>query len=394
MADNDVTVLALGDVFLDRPDPASAFEAAGELFAVADIRFANNEGAYADGVDPVPNARPPAVAARRNATALRGAGFDVLSVANNHILDAGYPGLHSTLACLQEAGARPVGAGADRTAAYRPVIVERHGRTVAFLAFSSVFPAGYEARGAMPGLAPLRAHNAYVPAILHEWAPGMAPRVISLLDGSDAERAEEAIAGVREQADVVVVSCHWGDFSRPHLVTEHERECAELFVDAGADVVLGHHQHTLRGVQFYDGRPVLYGLGHWAMDLPRLGDWLAGEGLPVDGSDALALYGAHGVYPRADYPLLPFHPDSRLTAAALLTIRESGGTDVVFVPAHIQPSGRTVPVGPDQAEGLLVAEYLRAATAATNAMVGEWRQVTPAIAGLPVLPRGKGPVEQ
>ncbi|HSV68253.1 MAG TPA: CapA family protein [Mycobacteriales bacterium] len=387
MAHNDVTVLALGDVFLDRPDAKSAFEAAGELFAVADIRFANNEGAYADGVDPVPNARPPAIAARRNAAALRGAGFDVLSVANNHILDAGYPGLRSTLACLQEAGARPVGAGADRAAAYRPVIVERNGRRVAFLAFSSVFPAGYEARGALPGLAPLRAHNAYVPAILHEWAPGMVPRVISLLDGTDAERVEEAIASAREQADAVVVSCHWGDFSRPHLITDHEQECAELFVEAGADVVLGHHQHTLRGVQFHDGRPILYGLGHWAMDLPRLGDWLAGEGLPVDGPEALALYGAHGIYPRVDYPLLPFHPDSRLTAAALVTIRASGDTQVAFVPAHIQPSGRTVPVGPDRKEGLLVAEYLRAACAATNATVGEWRQVTRATMGLPVLPQ-------
>lgn len=386
MVHNDVTVLALGDVFLERPDPASAFEAAGELFAAADIRFANNEGAYADDVDPVPNARPPAIAARRNATALRGAGFDVLSLANNHILDAGYPGLRSTLACLREAGVRPVGAGTDRAAAYQPVIVERNGRSVAFLAFSSVFPAGYEARGALPGLAPLRAHNAYVPAILHEWAPGMLPRTVSLLDGTDAERAEEAIASVREQADVVVVSCHWGDFSRPYVITDHERECAELFVEAGADVVLGHHQHTLRGVQFLDGKPILYGLGHWAMDLPRLADWLTGEGLPVDGPEALALYGSHGVYPRPDYPLLPFHPDSRLTAAALVTIRASGETEVAFVPAYIQPSGRTVPVGPDDPEGTLVAEYLRAACAATDATVGDWRQVTEAVAALPVLP--------
>ena len=220
-----------------------------------------------------------------------------MSLANNHILDAGYAGLHSTLSCLAEAGASPVGAGVGRAVAYRPVVVHRHGRSIAFLAFSCVFPAGYEARESLPGLAPLRAHNAYLPAILHEWAPGMVPRVLPLLDGTDAERAEAAIGSAREQADVVVVSCHWGDFSRPYVITDLERECAELFVDAGADVVLGHHQHTLRGVQFHAGRPVLHGLGHWAMDLPRMGDWLAGEGLPTHGPEAVALYGEHGVSP-------------------------------------------------------------------------------------------------
>ncbi|HEX5494487.1 MAG TPA: CapA family protein [Mycobacteriales bacterium] len=387
MADDDVTILAVGDVFLDRPDPDSAFGAAEELFAAADIRFANNEGAYADGVDPVPNARPPAISARRNAAALRRAGFDVMSVANNHILDAGYPGLRSTLSCLREAGATPVGAGVDRAAAYRPVVVHRNGRRIAFLAFSCVFPAGYEARESLPGLAPLRAHNAYLPAIMHEWAPGMVPRVISLLDGTDAERAEEAIRGAREQADTVVVSCHWGDFSRPYVITDLERECAELFVEAGADVVLGHHQHTLRGVHFHDGRPVMHGLGHWAMDLPGMGDWLAGEGLPMEGPEAVALYGDHGVFPRKDYPLLPFHPDARLTAATLVRIPPSGKAEIVIVPAYIEPSGRTVPVGPDRAEGMRVADYLRAACGThTNAAIGDWQQVTRTLAGLPVLP--------
>lgn len=206
--------------------------------------------------------------------------------------------------------------------------------------------------------------------------------------GTDAERAEEAIGVARQQADVVVVSCHWGDFSRPYVVTDLERECAELFVEAGADVVLGHHQHTLRGVHFLDGRPVLHGLGHWAMDLPGMGDWLSGEGLPVDGPEAAGLYGEHGVFPRKDYPLLPFHPDSRLAVAALVRIPPSGPA-VVVVPAYIEPSGRTVPVGPNQPEGTRVADYLRAACeTGTNATVGDWQQVTADLVGLPVLPVG------
>src|SRR4051794_6957640 len=87
---DDLVLLAIGDVFLDRTDPVTALRDGLPLFEAADIRFANCEGAYADDVEPVPNARPPAISVTRNAAALGAARFDVMSVANNHILDAGY----------------------------------------------------------------------------------------------------------------------------------------------------------------------------------------------------------------------------------------------------------------------------------------------------------------
>jgi Bacterial capsule synthesis protein PGA_cap len=356
--DEAIVLAAVGDVFLDRPRPDEAFAGIRHAFAAADVVFGNCEGVYSDAPDRAMNAIPPTVAPVANAAALGRASFDVMSAANNHIMDGGYAGLRSTIDALRQAGVAPVGAGDDVAEAFAPVVVEAKGRRVAFVAVASFFPVGSEARAGLPGLAPLRAQNTYVPAAAGHWAPGMAPRVLSMLDGGDASRVEDAIGAARDLADVVVVSAHWGDFTRPYVVTDHERECAQLFVDAGADVVLGHHQHTLRGIEFYEERPILYGLSHWALDLPGLVDLMAANGLPSDEEAALATFGPYGVFPRAGYPLLPFAPESRMTVAAIVSLPAGGTPEVGLIPVMIRPSGAAEPVDPAEDEGRCIADYL------------------------------------
>ncbi len=170
----------------------------------------------------------------QTAKALRDAGFTVLTLANNHILDFGSAGLAETLSHLDASGIRYTGAGADLAAARAASIVEAQGKRVAFLAYSLTYPAEFYAGKRRPGT-----------------APGFAPLV-----KSDIEAA-------RRKADYVIVSFHWGR----ELAVKPQRyqvSAARWAIDAGADVVLGHHPHVLQGVERYRHGVIFYSLGNFA----------------------------------------------------------------------------------------------------------------------------------
>jgi hypothetical protein len=361
MPSSPITLMAVGDVFLDRPNPTEAFSLVADVLRNADIRFANNEGVYTTLPDRAPNARGPVIAHPDNAVGLDGAGFTVMSVANNHIVDGGHRGLAETLRVLHARGVTPVGAGDDAAAAHRPAVINRGAMRIAFLAYSSVFPDGYEARAAIPGLAPMRAYDLYIPYERHEWNPGLVPQVVSALDDEDAERVQTDIAEAKKVADIVVVSTHWGDFSRPFVLTDHERQCARMFVDAGADVVLGHHHHFLRGVEWYEGRPIFYGLGHFVFDQPHLAEQLAAEGAPDPSRDPglRRRFGDYGIWPRDGYPLLPFHPDARMTVIGVVRGGSDGITEAGVIPCLIRPDGRPQPCPVTETDGRTVLAYLQ-----------------------------------
>ncbi|MBC3839321.1 hypothetical protein GXW82_01240 [Streptacidiphilus sp. 4-A2] len=163
----------------------------------------------------------------------------------------------------------------------------------------------------MPGIATLRAHTFYINPDASYWNPGCAPLIVTAVDENESAQAEEAVRRAAALADITVASVHWGDPFRPYVLTDCEPQVAQLLVDAGADIVLGHHQHLLRGTGFLNGRPVFYGLGNIACDLPNLAADLRREtpDQDLDDEDACAReLGPYGIYPRAGYPLLPFHP--------------------------------------------------------------------------------------
>lgn len=361
---SELTMLAVGDVFVDRDDPSTAFHSARHLLATGDIVFGNCEGVFADDWERAPSSGSPVVAPAANAPALVGAGFDVLSLANNHSVDGGYRALLASRDTLRSLGAHTAGAGTDLGDAHAPAIVERGGVRVGVLAYTSVFPHGYEARAGTPGLAVLRAHTRYTPWELNEWNPGLLPKITTEPFEEDVERLRAGIAALREKVHVVLVSVHWGDFTRPFVLTDHERRIARLAIDAGADAVAGHHHHLLRGVEFHRGRPIFYGLGHYLFDLPNLAERLARDGYlgattPTDQAALRRRFGAYRIAPRDGYPLLPFHPDSRMTGAAVLRISTSGVSEVGFLPARIDEHNEPVHAAADSAEGGAVAEYLQ-----------------------------------
>lgn len=168
------------------------------------------------------------------ARSLASAGFDILSLANNHILDYGPQGLFDTVEACLGAGLLTVGAGANLEKAAEPVIVKRFGRRVAFLGFSKVQPASFWARGDRPGAASMELN-------------AMKRRI---------ERA-------RNLADHVVVWFHWGAEYRVKP-SRFMRILAQGAMSAGADLVLGGHPHTWGPVELMHGRAVVYSMGNHA----------------------------------------------------------------------------------------------------------------------------------
>ncbi|ONH28809.1 CapA family protein [Pseudofrankia asymbiotica] len=359
----DVVLAAVGDVFLDRPDPGRAFTAVDHFLRDADIAFGNSEGVYAREPDRAPSAGVAIVGPPESAAPLGPAGFTVMSLANNHIGDGGPRALLENIDLLAQQGIAVAGAGRDQARAHAPAVLERSGVSVAVLAYSSTFPSGYEARAEVPGLAPLRSHNLYRPYEHGEWSPGLLPQVVTVPHEQDHARLLSDIDKARTAADVVVVSVHAGDFTRPFVLTDHERRTARLAIDAGADVVLGHHHHLLRGIEFYRGKPILYGLGHFAFDLPDLDRRLRAEGYlgessPEDSLAARRRAGDYRLWPQPGYPLLPFHPDARMTMIAVLRLSPGRPTAVGMIPCTIAPDGRPEPHLPSDADGARVLGYL------------------------------------
>jgi hypothetical protein len=163
------------------------------------------------------------------------AGVEVANLANNHAIDYGFEAMLDARKNLQAVGIEPVGAGATPAEAYAPVLVERNGWTIAVLGGGGVHPE----TGSW---------------IVTEDRPGMT-------DGDSEEAMTEAIRAAREVADLVIVTIHWGEqgTTKPR---PFEIGLAEAFIDAGADGVFGHHQHVLQPLDWYEGKPIAWGLGN------------------------------------------------------------------------------------------------------------------------------------
>ncbi|ANA39074.1 MULTISPECIES: CapA family protein [Geobacter] len=168
------------------------------------------------------------------AAALKRAGFSVMTLANNHMMDFGAEGLSDTIRHLNRNGIAFAGAGSSIADARREASVAVRGQTVAFLAYSLTQPIEFFAAAGRPGTAP--GYAGHYPA--------------------DIRR-------VRSSADHVVVSFHWGQ-ERAALPSPHQIEAAHRAIDAGADVVIGHHPHVLQGIEIYRGKPIFYSLGNFA----------------------------------------------------------------------------------------------------------------------------------
>jgi Bacterial capsule synthesis protein PGA_cap len=369
---------AVGDVFLDRPFPSTAFDLVKTVFDDIDLLFGNCEGVYTDTPSSVPSAGGfRLISARTNVESLGRAGFDVLSCANNHIVDAGHEGLFDTLRALQEQGIRAPGAGENLAAARRPAVVDHAGLRIAFLAFTAVYPGGYEARELSPGVAAMRAHTHYFvhPDAFGRVEPGADPSICTFPFPEDIRVLSELIAEVRTRADVVIVSFHWGKSTQPAHLMDYELAYGHLAIDAGADVVLGHHHHLLRGIEVYRQKPIFYGLGHFAFDMPGLEAKLGPARI-----EKLRRFGPYAIYPRHGYPLLPFHEDSRMTMIGLCWFHGASVVQWGLLPCQINPANQPVPVEVDRPNGRTIQLYMQSISDQAG-LTTTYDQVGPVLGG-------------
>jgi poly-gamma-glutamate capsule biosynthesis protein CapA/YwtB (metallophosphatase superfamily) len=259
-------VLATGDIAPDRDDADTCFSATRELLQSADLVFGQLETSFADVGTRLPQARHAVLTAPVAAGAVARAGFDVISCAGNHCLDWGNDALLQTLANLQGHGVAVVGAGRNIAAARAPVVrMLPDGTRVAFLAYCSILPTAYWAEENRPGCAPMRAHTVYDQIEMDQ--PGTPARIHTFAHREDLAAMQWDIRAAKQIADVVLVSQHWGIHFVRASIADYQREVARAAIQAGADAILGHHAHILKGLEFIDGKPVFYSLCNFATDL-------------------------------------------------------------------------------------------------------------------------------
>jgi poly-gamma-glutamate capsule biosynthesis protein CapA/YwtB (metallophosphatase superfamily) len=263
-----LTILACGDVGVKRAHCESMFAGCANTLQRADICFAQLETTISERGEPVPNAKLAMRAPPGMAQAVRDAGIGVMSFAGNHCLDFGYQAFRDTLTHAGSAGIRLCGAGEDLSAARQPVLIEHGSTRVAFLAVSSILPEGYAAEAARPGCAPMRALSCYE-QIEHD-QPGTPARCRTFAHRDDLTALLHSVHGARAEADLVLVSLHWGIHMIPSVLADYQLEIAHALVDAGADAILGHHPHLLKGIEIYAGKPIFYSLGNFAIEQPQV----------------------------------------------------------------------------------------------------------------------------
>ena len=248
-----VNLEAVGDIMLARTVSDQVHSHGSEIVFAgvqsvldsADLLVGNLECAITTRTERQPKsytfAAPP-----ETAQALVVAGFDVLSLANNHVMDYGSQGLLDTRSTLSQSGIASVGAGVNAAEAHAPVILERNGLRLAFLAYVDVpeETGGFDthtwnATASQPGVA---------------WA--------------DLDQITTDISAAKAQADVVVVQLHSGNEVGTYIpaVSPNQRAEAHAAIDAGAALVIGSHPHILQTIEQYHGGLIAYSLGNFVFD--------------------------------------------------------------------------------------------------------------------------------
>jgi poly-gamma-glutamate synthesis protein (capsule biosynthesis protein) len=179
------------------------------------------------------------------AQAIRDAGFSVLTIANNHIMDYQGKGLSDTLAELKKAGIVTAGAGMTLKDAEKPATYDAGGRKLIIFAASDVVPLDYEALADRAGVASMKDENALLEHVCQ-----------ARMDNPDS---------------LILLCLHWG-VEATYAPTKRQQSVAKMLIDCGADVIFGTHPHRIQGVEIYNGRPIFYSLGNFQFDTKNPGN--------------------------------------------------------------------------------------------------------------------------
>ena len=162
-------------------------------------------------------------------------GTDIVSVANNHILDFGQHAFTDTLDTLKQAEISYAGGGLNLEEASAPVVREINGQTFAFFAATRVSPS-------------------------YDWYAS--EKYPGILQTYDSKTLNAAISEADSLYDHIIVFVHWG-IERNETPEEYQRSLAREYIDSGADLIIGCHPHVLQGFEYYKDVPIIYSLGNY-----------------------------------------------------------------------------------------------------------------------------------
>ena len=204
----------------------------------SDILFGNLEGVISDKGTKAGSiysfrAEPAAI------DSLTYTGFNVLSLANNHAFDYGIEALTDCLTRLKNKGINYIGAGFTKSEAYSPIVKEIKGTKIGFLAYTNLGPETWRAEGENPGIA---------------W-----------ISKDDFQKVGEDIKKAKEKVDILIISLHSGK-EYQKMPTQFQIDFAKTAIDAGADLVVGHHPHVTQSNKKYKNGYIFYSLGNFVFD--------------------------------------------------------------------------------------------------------------------------------
>ncbi len=216
---------------IERSGYRSILEKVREDVREADITFGNLECPLSTVGPHSPSEHLLFRADPRSVQVLLDGGFDIVSLANNHTLNAGTDGLEQTLDHLEEAGVAYCGAQRERERSWEPCLFIEDGLVIGFVAATDL-----------------------------SFEHGSCCKV-----DEDLSKLKAHLAAAAEKCDLLVASFHWGNEyqNRP---TDRQKSVARAAIEAGADLVVGHHQHVLGGIGRHRGAPILYGCGNFVFD--------------------------------------------------------------------------------------------------------------------------------
>lgn len=325
-------VVVAGDLVLDAPDAGHWLSGIAPALRDADLAIGHLEvphtrrGEELEGDVPAPGAPP------ENLPAIAEAGFAALSLAGNHIADRGPEGIEDTIAGLDALAVVHTGAGRNSAEARRPAIIERGGRRIALLSYNCVGPeAGWVGSD--------RAGTAYLRIDTADGSPIAPTAPLERVSEEALSTLHTDIRVARQQADTVLVALHKGIVHVPARLALYERPVAHAAIDAGADAVLGHHAHIVKGFEFHRGKPIFHGLGNGCVVTTALAP---AQDHPARAAWAERRKQLFGFEPDPAYHLAPFHPEAVNAILGRISLQPDGNLRCGVIPVHVEAPGRPV----------------------------------------------------
>ncbi len=215
------------------PDAPKLFQGTKALLSSARINIANFEGVASAALVPFELKKYLLRMSLQVPELLRKVGIHGVTLANNHTMDFGWVGLSESIDRLTTAGIATVGAGGNLSDAARPLYLPIGRRVACIFSLNRTLPESFWAKPTRPGSASLT-----------------------------YEKTREAVSGCAQQNFFTIVVLHWGQ-EMTRVPRAYQTELAKLVIDAGAEVVIGHHPHVLQEIDVYKGKPIFYSIGNF-----------------------------------------------------------------------------------------------------------------------------------